>query len=586
MTDSNPLVQNPPHPSPTAWRHGLWPYLLFGLAQGLAFWALSADLNRLSDTWRNALQGLALAGPLAWYLGDTTPAAWRKRLWVALGIGLLIGSLGSFQDADRVGAPGGWNPAQLLPAAVLGFVLVTLSAGVAHGRPGLSYPRLFEQAWRNAFALPLTGVLGGIWWMLMWAGAWLMKSIGLAGMETLLLQPWFNFTVGGVVSGLSMGAVLRRSDALPTLRRFWLGMNSCFLPLSLAFAAVWLAALCFTGVQPLFATQKAALFLFWFCTLAVVFANAAYQDGHDAPVLPAPLARLAPYCVMAWPVIPVLALLGDWALWLRVQQYGWTVDRIWAAVVGLVVTLHAAGYALSVWRRQRWMHTLPATNIGVALVQVVVLLALLSPVADSRRIAADSQVKRLLDGRVTAAEFDWAHLRAGTHGQQALQRLAALEPTDPGRSAIAQRAAREIRDQAARHAPAPRTPDARLDLLKGMEVLPTGTAVDPALLQTLARPAPEGPEGRCLDAAHECVLGLIDLNGDGIQEALLVGDRGASAEAVLYARRPDGWQRAGLVQGRSAPIAVWKSALRDGRLAVVPPDWPDLLVDGQRLRIR
>ncbi|MCZ2498526.1 DUF4153 domain-containing protein [Xylophilus sp. Kf1] len=584
-TESHPIVHTAPHPRLP--RNVLWPYAALGLAQGLLLWLLGTAPS--ASAWRSAVQGLALALPLAWYLGDDAASAWRKRAVVALALGALVALLFGLRPVDG-GTPSlNGEPDLLLPTFIVGFVLVTLSTGFAGGRR-LSYPRLFDHAWRNAFALPVAGLLSGVWWMLLWAAAWLMQSIGLPAMQALIHQPWFGYIVGCGAFGLSIGAVLGRAEALVTLRRFWLHLNSCFLPLALGFALIWLAALLFTGVQPLFETRKAAFFLFWFCTLAVVFANAAFQDGHDAPALPAPLAWLAPYCVWAWLAVPVLALLGDWALWLRVQQYGWTVDRIWAAVVGLLVTLYALGYSASALARlpragrwRRWMSSLPATNIAVALATVAVLLALLSPLADSRRIAMDSQVARLLDGRVAVADFDWHHLRdGGVQGRRALKRLAGLDTADPGRRAIAERAAEESQDRAT----GPAAAESQLALLRKIEVLPPGAVVDPALLQWLAAAAAHDETPACPGAGTSCVFGMLDLDGDGTDEVLLLEDFGGAAHPVLYARGPDGWARQGRLHDILLPMERWKSALRAGIVKTAPPRWPDLLVDGTRVPVR
>ncbi len=50
-------------------------------------------------------------------------------------------------------------------------------------------------------------------------------------------------------------------------------------------------------------------------------------------------------------VAPLYVFVAAWALWLRVAQYGWTVDRLQGALAVLVLLVWSLGYFVSiVWR--------------------------------------------------------------------------------------------------------------------------------------------------------------------------------------------------------------------------------------------
>jgi hypothetical protein len=53
------------------------------------------------------------------------------------------------------------------------------------------------------------------------------------------------------------------------------------------------------------------------------------------------------------------------------------------------------------------MKTLEATNIAMAFVVIVVLLALCTPLADPRRLSVEDQVARLETGKVKPEAFDY-----------------------------------------------------------------------------------------------------------------------------------------------------------------------------------
>lgn len=474
---------------------------------------------------------------------------------------------------------------RIVASAVLGYVIVALAAtGVDWRVSALDYPRLFRVAWRNALLVPIAAFLTGIFWILLWAANWLVSTVGIDALDRLLRQPAFNLVVGSTGSGLATGLALRRADALVAVRRLWLALNAWFLPLALAFAVVWLVALAATGTSALFETKRAALYLFWFAALTVTFTNAAFQDGQEPPAYPRWLSRTLAW---SWVAMPPLVLIALWALWLRVAEHGWTPDRIWAAVVGVMLTVHACGYALSLHDRARWMGTLPKTNIVAAVLEVVVLISLLSPLADARRMSVASQVARLESGAVAPQDFDWAFLehQAGSYGKRALERLASAGGDVP----------RPIQEQAAvvlrKGAPAPpperqNEQKAFATLKEKVIVMPKSSRPDPALLAWLSRPLADWRERTCIATPERCALWLVDLDGDGKDEAILLWENEQRiTTAALYAIESEGWRRQSELCGRQGSLQAWLDAVEQKRIELVAPRWRDIKVDGVSLQV-
>lgn len=117
--------------------------------------------------------------------------------------------------------------------------------------------------------------------------------------------------------------------------------------------------------------------------------------------------------------------LCAYAIHLRVQQYGWSADRVWAALAVAVTGFFAAGYAMAAWRRSgAWMADAATVNIAGLPATAALLLATLTPLLDAERIATASQVDRLLSGTAEPQRFDFAYLRfrSGRAGNDALLR--------------------------------------------------------------------------------------------------------------------------------------------------------------------
>jgi hypothetical protein len=562
-------------------------HLVVGALQGLALWWLYEAHERAawpatSPAVFGALAYAAVAAPLAWYLSHGVFASKRARVLFAVILGGCFGVLGAHAGSVLRGATlFTWSISHLLAAGVLGFVIIGL-VGAWNGQSRrFDYPQLFELASRNAMLALVAGALTVALWVVLFAGAWLMSSIGIKGLLELYMKPAFRIPITAVAAGLSFGLVLARTQMLDAARHLALSLAIWFLPLALLFAVAWIAALPFTGVQPLFDTRNAAFYLLWFATLAIVFLNAAFQGGQAAIAYPPSLATSLRW---AWLTMPVLGLLAGWALWQRIAQHGWTEDRIWAALAWLLVTVLVFGYAASVFRRRGWMPTVPVTNIVGALVLVVGIVALISPIADVQRLTVSSQLARLRTGAVEPATFDWNLLATGTgsYGQDALKRMVAAPEEDERSKLVAKRAAEALRVSRVAGSP-PRNPEQALEILReSLAVRPHGSVIDERFARWLVRAQSDAHERSCITAPNTCALWHFDMNRDGRPEALLLWERAGGVQAIVYADGPDGWRRVGSLQGPARPLSVWLVEIDAGRAALVAREWQDLTLDGAR----
>src|SRR5690606_2556383 len=150
---------------------------------------------------------------------------------------------------------------------------------------------------------------------------------------------------------LVLSVSLHVTDVQPSLirgvRTLALPLFSWLLPLLAAILLGFLASLPLVSLEPLWNTRSPATLLLAAAALLVFLINSSYQDG-DAEWT---ASRIRRYAVVlgALELLP-LAGLAAWAVWLRVDQYGWTVERILAAAVVLLVAGYALGYAVAVLR--------------------------------------------------------------------------------------------------------------------------------------------------------------------------------------------------------------------------------------------
>src|SRR5690606_15983013 len=351
-----------------------------------------------------------------------------------------------------------------------------------------------------------------------------------------------------------------------------------------AIAVLFVATLPFTGLEPLWGTRSAATVLMALVLAMVVFANAVHQDGDGPPPYPRPLRLLASAGLVVLPVFAVLALV---ALGLRVAQYGWTVDRLWGVLAASVLAVHAFGYAwAALSRKGPWLPRMEPVNATAALGGVVLVLRANAPVLDPQRIAARSQVERLLDGKTDPADFDVDYLRfqSGRAGYQALAGIVD-EPRIQDDAELAGRIERALARQ--QHWLPWVDVEPMIDTVEQARALvATPAAVPGDWWPALLSEDPLESIG-CLQPGSDCVAIARDLDGDGAADVLLCNLAGSwAAHCQLHARDADGAGSAiaqvGLPDGPTGRVA---EARRRGEVETMHRHWPDLEIGGARATI-
>ncbi|MCD2517312.1 DUF4153 domain-containing protein [Massilia sp. G4R7] len=464
---------------------------------------------------------------------------------------------------------------QLCLSLVAGFFIAhaLVLAGAFEKRRIAGYTAYFETAWKLGVQLAFSGVFVGATWIVLHLGAALFVLIKLDFLRRAIGESWFAIPVTTFAFACAMHLTDLRPAIVQGIRNLLLVLLSWILPVLVLLVGGFLVSLPFTGLEPLWATRSAAGVLLSAAAAFVILINAAWQNGVPASARPVALAAR----IAALLLVPVV-LLAIYALALRVNEYGWTDERVLAAACMLVAACYAGGYAAAAVRRG-WLRGLAGVNIAAAFVVLGVLLALLTPLADPARLATNDQLARLASGRVTAAQFDvgYLHFDGARYGPEALARLEA-DAARPDASELRRRiaAVRKLQSkyQLDRIGAAPQLAD-------NLRVWPAGARLPDSFLKMdwqLEANAPFMPD--CLvRAKQQCDAMVIDLDGDAQAEVLLFGED--TAWSVAFAHAGERWR---IVGTYSASLACpgWRQAMRDGAFRILPPLWKDLEVAGRR----
>jgi hypothetical protein len=363
-----------------------------GGAAGLALW-LHVDL--LPDHLENLrfvllsaalmLGGfaivMALVGPVR--LGRVVPGALVLAIPAAL---LAFWASWRFAEVE-----GFWQAGHGAVAyGLILFVGTPFVAAALHAPGGWrDYARLFDISWTIVVRYVAGGLFVGLFWAVLMLSDGLLQLVGVDVIERLIEQDAVPYVLSGVVLGLALAVVHELRDYVsPFLIH---RLMRLLLPVLLLVELIFLLALPLRGLSGLFGQFSAAATLMGVSFAGITLVSTAL-DRSDA--------EAADSKVMVWSargvslVLPVLSGLALYAVWLRVGQYGWTPQRLMAAMAGGYLLAYGLAYAGAVLGAGAWMARVRRANLWMAIALVAGAALWLTPVINAERISAQSQLGR------------------------------------------------------------------------------------------------------------------------------------------------------------------------------------------------
>lgn len=291
------------------------------------------------------------------------------------------------------------------------------------------YARLHRHAWTDAVIGAASLVFTGITFLLAWLIASLFDVIGIDAIKDLLQEEWFGWMLAGFAFGGALGMLRERDALVATLQKLVMVVLSVLAPVLAVALAAFIFSLPFTGLKGLWESDiPATPMLLLSGAGAILLANAVIGDGREQRSTNIWLRRAALVLVVC--VLPLAALAGL-SMGERINQYGWTPERIWGVVaVGIALVYGvAAWWAVSKGRKDFDDPLRPLqTSLAIGLCGLALFLAL--PILDFGAISARSQIARLESGKVKAEEFDWTAM-AFDFGRAGRERLAEIAKSGP-----------------------------------------------------------------------------------------------------------------------------------------------------------
>lgn len=404
-----------------------------GALGGALLWAVFEATDR---DWIGDYPALVLTGLLLTFFGALLamagPIGLVRSLPRALLLAVVTAALLAL-TALRYDEAGDFfhNPIQ----ALAGFIVAALPVPflIAQARTGWrDYPALFLEAWSIVLRLAAAGAFTGLVWLVIYLSDEVLRIVGIDVIGKLLEHEVVVMALTGGVLGLGMAVVHDLAELLSpyvVLRLFRL-----FLPVVLGVMVIFLVALPFRGLDGLVSGWSPALLLLTMVAGGVALVSIAI-DQTDADATESPLLLRATRAMAM--ILPIVAGLALYAIWLRVADHGWSPERLFMACVAVVGIGYGLTYAVAVLRGAGWMERIRQGNIRLALAVTLLAALWLSPVLNAERISAQNQLARYEAGKTPVEALDLYAI--GQWGKPGAAVIAALEDRakEPGQEALA-----------------------------------------------------------------------------------------------------------------------------------------------------
>ena len=412
------------HMQSEAWPQRPLLFAVLGAVFALAIHFLVTDL-KLTDpgfNWRIALA----VGVAAFGLGFAV-CTHRRNIFSGAVFALFVAAIAGGTTYWRLYLDwSGWPSFLALAISLFIFAPFYQTILISHWR---DYRALHQHAWGNTVVFALGGAFIPLSLGLAFLLAALFSIAGIDFLKELLREDLTRTLIMGVALGAAIG-VLREHDSIIASTQALVQSVFSLLVVPLAVGlGVFLLALPFTGLEPLWSTKTSSTAILFSCAVgALIILNAAIRED-DSTQSKNSLVLLASR-VLAMTVAP-LALISVYSLKLRIDQYGLTPDRLWAAVVCLLLVLYGLGYFLSALRRSRFFVWVRSYNLYMALVVSALAVLLATPLLDFGAVSARDQLARFENGitseddlDLTAFAFDF-----GPAGRKTLEDMRATTST-------------------------------------------------------------------------------------------------------------------------------------------------------------
>lgn len=554
-----------------------WGMIFIGLLQGTLCYLLMTYLAPHNDGW--LFYGMPATIAITSALLLTVVSFKQRALWYWMALIFVVVLAMSVwlkwqvEDSDKwrqheVFMFYGWR---LLLMAMLALPWIQYSLHVS--REQARYPHFYRQLWLNALTLLIVFVANGLFWLVLLLWSEMFKLVGIPFFSTLFFDTdWFGYVAFGLITALAVVLARTQSRLVTAVQKLLTFIATGLLPLVALLALMFILTLPFTGLETISQRVSAAGLMSTLTLLLLLLMAIVREPQKEALPYPGALRYLIKCSLI---VAPIYMLIAGWSLWVRIQQYGWTPERVYGVLVVVVLLVWSFGYLASILRRGRNPLELQGPVIlGVSLLALGLLVLLSSPVIDAWRISVNSHMGLYHSGKIKPDQVSLYMLdhsgKPGRAALEALQKDVAFNQDSKRRrdlNSLLQGRRDPVKELTA------------TQLVSKVVMAPGSQKPDDAFWAFVKT---QGYRITSCAEQNACVLVSQDLNADGHPEQVLYafGD----GESLVFGMQKNKWD---LLAVATLPEGFTKDkllqAVANQQLGSTPRIWRDITIDGKRL---
>ncbi|HCL6632605.1 TPA: DUF4153 domain-containing protein [Citrobacter freundii] len=462
----------------------------------------------------------------------------------------------------------GWR---LLLMAMLALPWIQYSLRAS--RQQTRYAQFYTQLWLNTLTLLIVFISNGLFWLVLLLWSEMFKLVGIPFFSTLFFDTdWFGYVAFGLITALAVVLARTQSRLVTAVQKLLTFIATGLLPLVALLALMFILTLPFTGLEAISQRVSAAGLMSTLTFSLLLLMAMVGEPQKEALPYPGALRYLIK-CALA--VTPIYTLIAGWALWVRIQQYGWTPERLHGVLVVVVLLAWSVGYLVSILRRgYNPLEIQGKVILGVSLLALGLLVLLSSPVIDAWRISVNSHMGLYHSGKIKPDQVSLYMLdhsgKPGRAALEVLQKDVAFNQDSKRRrdlNSLLQGSRDPVKELTA------------TQLVSKVVIAPGSEKPDDAFWTFVKA---QGYRITSCAEQNACVLVSQDLNADGHPEqvlyafgdgeSLVFGMQKNKWDLLAVARLPEGFNKDKLLQ-----------AVANQQLGSAPRIWRDITIDGKRL---
>ncbi|MBT0308704.1 DUF7057 domain-containing protein [Morganella morganii] len=285
------------------------------------------------------------------------------------------------------------------------------------GRYNPGYTFLMSHYVRNTVLGAVACVIGLIVIGIIKIAVYLFSIVNFEYLSHLLdneLFYWLGFCIG-----LNISLVFMRGTLTFPVYKITAGAARALLPVLNIIAVIFVAGLLISAVSSVTVSGLGSSAMLLFIALNVILLNLVYDNEHGQFSLRSGFKYLLLCGILILNILTVMSLYG---ILIRVSQYSWTVERLYAFSAALFFTLLILAYSMAIIFRR--IHLTGIISKAGLLILITGLILINSPVADFNRIAAGSILAGVDNGRLKVdSELNYTLGYMGKEGEKVLATL-------------------------------------------------------------------------------------------------------------------------------------------------------------------